>query len=601
MLDRFLSPKDINLLYEDVLRFGWTKGISKFFSYLPPEKFSLIEMIMHEKQAGWKFFLNLAGPKKVIIFDTTLGTITESIAPHAALIYCLHSDQMVLKCIRKRLMEKGLSNVNYIQISDILQIPFKDGFFDLVIMHDMEASISKLDMTSESFKDRFVFFLEEAKRVIRPSGSLFLSSYNRFSFNILWRKFIEKIEGNQTGNIKPYFLARTVIKYITKTGFNSVRMLCVNPSLLNIKEVIDPALFKRKIKLGSLRKIVKTLLFGNKSLTPAFIVIASRKACNSFLKDLLESEVLGKKSWKVEKYIIRDMQSMVIATSNGGKGDYDKIVIKLPLSQKSSKFSKQNMRNITKLSDRLSYSKVPIPLGEGIYNGQAYYIESLVKGITIDYHIDTFQHAFSSATDILIEFNRKTLAWCKLDDLSFKNMFSTYMDGLRDILKDENCFNINGLEEYLKKKLLGKNIPLVWQHGDFSFENLLIDPEHATINGIIDWDISEREGLPLIDLLHLIVSKRRIIEKREFMNCILDVIIKQKFDDMEKEALQKYLKALDIDNEVVPALIIMYWIHHITVRIRREYIKSYPPWVKLGILEPLKLINSLYIGYSNAR
>jgi aminoglycoside phosphotransferase (APT) family kinase protein len=136
---------------------------------------------------------------------------------------------------------------------------------------------------------------------------------------------------------------------------------------------------------------------------------------------------------------------------------------------------------------------------------------------------------------------------------------------------------------------------MVVQHGDLKLENVLIDPKTSLINGIIDWDFSEIEGLPLLDLLHLLASRRRVLEKRKLEDIITDVVIPINFSVWEKNIIYRYLDAIGMEKSLLSSFVILYWIHHVVKRIRFEIIKVHPAWLKKNIVDPYNLICSLYL------
>jgi hypothetical protein len=100
--------------------------------------------------------------------------------------------------------------------------------------------------------------------------------------------------------------------------------------------------------------------------------------------------------------------------------------------------------------------------------------------------------------------------------------------------------------------------------------------------------------MPLLDILHLLASRRRVIDKRKLIEVIKDVMIPLNFDDWEKEVLFRYMDCLGINRSLLACFSILYWIHHIEKRIRGEIIKTHSAWIERNISEPHRLISSLY-------
>ena len=61
----------------------------------------------------------------------------------------------------------------------------------------------------------------------------------------------------------------------------------------------------------------------------------------------------------------------------------------------------------------------------------------------------------------------------------------------------------------LLQTLQGLRVPLVPRHGDFKLENVLGEPSRLARLRVLDWELWCERGLPLLDLWHLIVSRRQ--------------------------------------------------------------------------------------------
>ncbi len=104
-------------------------------------------------------------------------------------------------------------------------------------------------------------------------------------------------------------------------------------------------------------------------------------------------------------------------------------------------------------------------------------------------------------------------------------------------------------------------------HGDYKIENLLFDPKTLQVTGIIDWDLSRKTGLPLLDLLYLIAYNRVIREAGEIETIFLDCILPGKFSEFERAARDEYIGKTGMDAGFADILTVMFWIHHVAYRI----------------------------------
>jgi len=108
-----------------------------------------------------------------------------------------------------------------------------------------------------------------------------------------------------------------------------------------------------------------------------------------------------------------------------------------------------------------------------------------------------------------------------------------------------------------REMLVGATFPLVLYHADLRSKHVQVDRDGGVL-GYLDWGTTEDEGLPLFDLLHLVVHERkqeRRISPGEAWRAIRD---RHGLFDHEIEALDGYAKTLGLAPEVVRAIDAIY-------------------------------------------
>ena len=133
--------------------------------------------------------------------------------------------------------------------------------------------------------------------------------------------------------------------------------------------------------------------------------------------------------------------------------------------------------------------------------------------------------------------------------------------------------------------LRGRLVPLVRTHGDFTDSNCLFDAS-GTLTAVVDWEVSMAQGLPFLDLLQLmpIPGETGSSPRWQRFDAWLEI-----WRNSERVAsdpvLGRYLRALDLQPEVVSGLILAQWLTHVGDRIvaRREDER----WMRLRVAQPL--------------
>jgi aminoglycoside phosphotransferase (APT) family kinase protein len=189
-----------------------------------------------------------------------------------------------------------------------------------------------------------------------------------------------------------------------------------------------------------------------------------------------------------------------------------------------------------------------------------------MPGTSIDAPVAELPTMTSYAVSLLIDFHIQTKQEVMLDGVNFGMLVSSPLGRVVTGLGSSAEASAARIEKLAHNILYGKPFMLVWMHGDYKIENLIFDPDSLQVTGIIDWDLSQAKGYPLLDLLYLITYNRVITEHREIEEVILNCIVPQRFSEFEREISDSYVRELGLDADAMEVLIMLFCIHHIAYR-----------------------------------
>ena len=121
---------------------------------------------------------------------------------------------------------------------------------------------------------------------------------------------------------------------------------------------------------------------------------------------------------------------------------------------------------------------------------------------------------------------------------------------------------LDDIARLLEQVVTGQKLQFVLSHGDFNLSNLLINPSDNKLCGIVDWDLSETDGLPLLDIFHLILSRYRFTKGFGIGKAVTRILFPHTFDEQDKKLIEKHRQELNITDSLYQALAIMYWVKH---------------------------------------
>lgn len=130
-------------------------------------------------------------------------------------------------------------------------------------------------------------------------------------------------------------------------------------------------------------------------------------------------------------------------------------------------------------------------------------------------------------------------------------------------------------------------------HGDFWLGNLLVASDGATATGILDWDFAGEGEMPVIDLLHLLLYTRRLVEGGDLGGIVRDVLEGGAWSNDELSILRSASADLVGDAEYARAAVLLYWLRHIAANMAQSaaYARS-RVWLRRNVAPVLELFDA---------
>lgn len=124
----------------------------------------------------------------------------------------------------------------------------------------------------------------------------------------------------------------------------------------------------------------------------------------------------------------------------------------------------------------------------------------------------------------------------------------------------------------LRHALTGRLVNVSWIHGDLWVGNVLARPDGAELCGIVDWDRAQPDGLPMHDILDLLLHTRRVVAfEGELSNTFRDVLGGASWTSDELAILGNADLPLPRDAAGYHLMLVLHWLRHIS-----RYINQYP-------------------------
>ncbi|MBI2870424.1 MAG: phosphotransferase [Candidatus Omnitrophica bacterium] len=456
--------------------------------------------------------------------------------------------------------------------------PFPDKSFDGVVVPD--ASLASQGSSPK--------FLAEAARVLKSDGWLFVTVPNRWGYNHLVR----------ANGMRHAVSRKKVRRALEQAGFSGVREYALHPDAENAGEVmgLGPRPFRGAINL---REGIKERFFSSRIFSrfaPAHALTAVREPAEpSFIEALLrEVSSEAKRRWhvtaspKVERAFVLHGKG-VLQVRLGNR----LLAVKFPIIRWAEGFMEHEEEILKALGKRFLLKEIKAPefYWGGVLEGRRYAVLEGFPAVSVDQPTPVLRPVIAQATGYLIQFQKMTCERRTVDEALYQQLFAKPFQALYPAL-GERASGLKRIEDAVHKIVLGQRIPLVWEHGDFYYENFLVDPKTRRLAAIVDWEMSNEKGLPLLDLYYSAARAGELFYGKTFEDMIIGEFMPQQYSGPMKRDFDVYLNLLKIPAEVMPALCVMAWVCRL---VRSGGVRHDPKWLA-GFDQVLNAVKSILKG-----
>lgn len=130
--------------------------------------------------------------------------------------------------------------------------------------------------------------------------------------------------------------------------------------------------------------------------------------------------------------------------------------------------------------------------------------------------------------------------------------------------------SIEALADELHKALLGRRLVVSWVHGDFSPGNIRVTSDGEKVTGILDWETSSINGLPMLDVVQLVLSTRVERKRCELGDVLRTLLTGAGPSAHELRLLEVAQSSLGGDALSFRNLLVLSWLRHVADNLARS-------------------------------
>jgi aminoglycoside phosphotransferase (APT) family kinase protein len=569
-----------------------------------------LQDLVDPTRTGWRFLLDLHPASHVLVLGPTWGAAAIALARTCAGVVVLDGCQERLRLVGEQARGLGLENVTLACVVDPLRLPLASASVEVAIVPGIEEWFRAVAAERPLRRTCGAELLGELRRVLVRDGQAWIGTHNRRGI------------GRLLGACRPAgasFSTATLPAAAAAAGFPHCELFAPVPFRHKFHQLLDVGrtdrmnfcadpyrtrsllvrpLLKAADVLNTQGRIERRLYRFFPGLTAVLSADPSKPAfVDRILAHLGDGGHLAHGSRRLTSYFVRPKGVAVLVLGTPGEG----AVLRLPLDAHAAATCERHHRALEAFAaDRRLPPGVhrlfPVPLAAGTFEGQPFFLESAVPGeVGRRYYARSarrYDRAIASAAEVLRLLRRATEAPVLIDEAEFARLCGDWLAELRGLVAEPLQAPLTALERELRSVLVGATLPLGWHHGDYDFANLLYGVADQ-VTGILDFEVFEPRGLPLIDLIVLLA--RRPLRRRggfAFGTLFVRSILERRLPRLEAEILAREVQTLGIDERLYRALALCCWLDHLRLR-RDSWLVRSPSWLEENLHDVIDAVGRM--------
>jgi len=352
----------------------------------------------------------------------------------------------------------------------------------------------------------------------------------------------------------------------------SIRIL-FEPTLSSVSEIIPIDAYGKDFLrvrplISRFLKYGKYVWRGGNALGEGEYLYTSPSARTFFeiLLDTLRSKSIGSSDIRVW-YIRKGNPLNVMVTMAGQKGDG--VIARIPMNRYANGRTKKAYENIETIWEKHGGfgGTVPAPMGTWEINGEMVYLEKRVVGRCIETRKSMDDRLYLLGVEWISAFHLRTMKKriCTVRD--FRRLVEEPVSQFSSCLDPCGKEKMGRMTSNLSARLLDREFPFVFMHGDYKLENILFHGDLNRIAGVIDWDLGCEEGVPVLDVLSLIFFHRWGVSGKPYNLLLKEFVRDHTFFIVERRLLRAYLESAGIDTSCkIGVFLALFWLYYVSMR-----------------------------------
>lgn len=511
--------------------------------------------------SGWQFLLPAPPHARLICYDTLDGAGMGVAATIADEVLVVHHDRERLARLEATAAAAQLRNFRFALTSDAGARP--GGTFDGALVHDPAAGVLRRGHGDAPGLGPLCSALAPA---LRPDGFLYLGLRSRFGYT--------RLRGGSAGEPRLASVA-SAARALHAAGLRAQARYPFLTEGGRLVELVPPGGYRSAknpfLRAERLRELVLRG-WGARHLAPAYGLLGFRGAARqSWLEHVLADPWLQSLApgAAVRRCLVLNNAKLVLSLGQPGDAHGSLVLVTTP-DRRAAEKRRAEARWLVRLAELPGgfASAVPRFHGERQLAGLTVFALAELPGITVDAETPLLPRLTTAAAEWLAGFHRATARPTEMTADAVRRLLGYAFEPARERYPPFAA-DLGAIEDAVAARLAGRTLPLVFMHGDYKLENVMFDEASCALRAVIDWELAQEPGPPLLDLLYLL-AYNRVVRHEAGSLASVEALATQEWTAEETRRIDCYHEALEGCRAVQQALCALFAVHHVGLRVRYD-------------------------------
>jgi protein-L-isoaspartate O-methyltransferase len=515
---------------------GWPTGLECFAQQRVELGYN-VSTDLYPRHAAWKGLLSYEHRERALVVERGCGSVALTLARDFGCVDAIYPDECLIDAVRARVEYLGQTNIAASR--------------ELAPPQNAYDAIAVCGLTADELTPAIIDTLASA---LRPHGSMYFA-----------------VEIPRPRCLYDCSSVRRILKLL-RTRFPRVQPFRYIGSIVRATE-----LQLMGARQQSAKKRIAGWLTAYRGGAIG-IVVSNESSGPSLFEQILAAVSPG---LQIERYVFAHPIGFSLIARDRRRDR--RFIVRMPMEERAVVRAHVNSDITAELHGHDLPFAVPVFVSRGEVHGQPFFAEAMLDGSTVD-RIElctprVYGRVARAGVRAITEFQCSLAEHVKFTPAILDRVVSPILTAAEEALAGHTGSHLlPDINAYVTASLDGRCLPLVRTHGDYTFDNILLDREKKSVTGVFDWDLAQRRGMPLLDLFYFLVAMNRACTNRTFPPIFTEVL-RTGFARLEQSLIKDYCRTLDVPEDLQNALFILCWLHHVGVREYRAerylYLKTY--------------------------